>query len=230
MKYQVMVLAAGQGKRMGAGKNKLFLELNGSPIILHTLHIFLNDSKCSKIILVTHSKEEAAFQKLLSHVAGREKIVFVHGGAERQNSVYNGLKKADNEKIVLVHDGARPFVDQIVIQQLVELANQKGAAVVAVPVKDTIKRVAKQQVVETIERSSLWQVQTPQAFRVSILRDAHEQAALDQYLGTDDASLVERMMHPVHIIEGSYDNIKLTTSEDLYFAQAIIKKRIHTRG
>lgn len=228
MKYQAMVLAAGQGKRMGAGKNKLFLELNGIPIILHTLHIFLNDSKCSKIILVTHSKEEAVFQKLLSHVAGREKVVFVHGGTERQNSVYNGLQKADNEKIVLVHDGARPFVDQIVIQQLVELANQKGAAVVAVPVKDTIKRVAKQQVVETIERSSLWQVQTPQAFRVSILRDAHEQAAIDQYLGTDDASLVERMMHPVHIIEGSYDNIKLTTSEDLYFAQAIIKKRNYT--
>ena len=146
------------------------------------------------------------------------------GGEERQQSVYNGIKHVDTD-IVLVHDGARPFIHEELIHQLTEATLLHAGAVVAVPVKDTIKRVQDQSVVETMERSSLWAVQTPQAFRLSILLKAHQEAENDQFLGTDDASLLERIGQQVVIIEGDYDNIKITTPEDLYFAEAILRNR-----
>ena len=152
----------------------------------------------------------------------------VPGGAERQQSVFNGLKHVEAD-IVLVHDGARPFIQEELIHQLTEAASLHAGAIVAVPVKDTIKKVQDRSVVETVERSSLWAVQTPQAFRVSILYKAHQEAENDQFLGTDDASLLERMGEQVVIIEGDYDNIKITTQEDLYFAEAILKKQANVK-
>jgi 2-C-methyl-D-erythritol 4-phosphate cytidylyltransferase len=127
--------------------------------------------------------------------------------------------------IVLIHDGARPFVTKSLIHRLVEEVQQSGAAIAAVPVKDTIKRVKDLVVTETVERSSLWSVQTPQAFRRSLVLQAHEQAKKAGYIGTDDASLVERMGHDVKIVAGDYQNIKLTTPEDLIFAEAILANR-----
>lgn len=225
MDYQVIIPAAGQGKRMGVGKNKLLLELQEQPIIFHTINVFLHDFHCKGIILVIQPDDELVFKALLDKCPMKEKIKTIYGGSERQYSVYNGLLAVENTEIVLVHDGARPFIKLSIIHQLVNAAFEKGAAIAAVPVKDTIKKVDNYQVMETVERTSLWQVQTPQAFRFSILFNAHQQANKEKFLGTDEASLVERLEYPVQIVTGDYDNIKLTTPEDLYFAEAILKKR-----
>jgi 2-C-methyl-D-erythritol 4-phosphate cytidylyltransferase len=225
MSYEVVILAAGQGKRMGAGKNKLLLPLNQVPVLIHTLLVFEHDLECEGIILAIHPSDEQEFSSLLRQYHINKVLSFVHGGEERQHSVANAIIKVKPDGVVLVHDGARPFIDKDTIHQLVSVANLAGAAVVAVPVKDTIKKVENSKIVETIERSSLWAVQTPQAFRISILREAHQLAATQGFLGTDEASVVERLPYPITIVEGSYDNIKLTTPEDLYFAEAIIRKR-----
>jgi 2-C-methyl-D-erythritol 4-phosphate cytidylyltransferase len=225
MDYQVIIPAAGLGKRMGMDRNKLLLDLNERPIILHTLEVFAADPNCSKIIMVIHPNDENYFSEIILDDYYLAKMQMVYGSNERQYSVYNGLKAAEETGIILVHDGARPFIRQNTIRQLAKAAAENGAAIAAVPVKDTIKKAVNLEVVKTVERSSLWQVQTPQAFHFSVLLDAHEQAKKDAFLGTDEASLVERMGHSVIIVESDYDNIKLTTPEDLFFAEAILKKR-----
>lgn len=226
MPYQVIIPAAGQGKRMGAGKNKLLLTLEGVPILIHTLRVFEGDAECSGIILAISPSDEQQFKSLLKEYGIHKVSSLVNGGKERQDSVYNGLRAVHlMDGIVLVHDAARPFIKIETIHKLVEAASKEGGAIVAVPVKDTIKKAADSMVAETVERSSLWAVQTPQAFRVSVLLEAHNKAMREQFIGTDESSLVERIPHPVSIIEGDYDNIKLTTPEDLYFAEAILRKR-----
>ncbi|PLR96343.1 2-C-methyl-D-erythritol 4-phosphate cytidylyltransferase [Bacillus sp. T33-2] len=225
MAYQVIIPAAGQGKRMGAGKNKLFLTLNDVPVFIHTLKVFEEDDECEGIVLVIHPDDREQFVRLLDFYQIVKVTALVPGGRERQDSVYNGLKAVRSDGIVLVHDAARPFIKRQIIHQLVKAAELEGAAIVAVPVKDTIKKADSLHVIETVERSSLWAVQTPQAFRVSVLLDSHKQAVQDSFIGTDDASLAERLGHKVIIIKGDYDNIKLTTPEDLYFAEAIIRKQ-----
>ncbi|MFH0348703.1 2-C-methyl-D-erythritol 4-phosphate cytidylyltransferase [Bacillus vallismortis] len=223
MSYDVVILAAGQGKRMKAGRNKLFIELKGDPVIIHTLKVFDSHRPCEKIILVINEREREDFQQLLTNYRFQTVIELVAGGDERQHSVYKGLKTVKQEKIVLVHDGARPFIKHEQIDELVDEAEQAGAAILAVPVKDTIKRVQDLQVSETIERSSLWAVQTPQAFRLSLLMKAHAEAEHKGFLGTDDASLVEEMEGvSVRVVEGRYTNIKLTTPDDLTSAEAIM--------
>ncbi|MEK4027362.1 2-C-methyl-D-erythritol 4-phosphate cytidylyltransferase [Pseudobacillus sp. FSL P4-0506] len=225
MNYQVIIPAAGRGTRMKADKNKLLLLLNGRPVIIHTLEVFEQDPNCSGIILVVQPEETTMFSNLIHEYDVSKVKKLVPGGNERQQSVFNGLKEADQTGIILVHDGARPFITRPIISQLVEKATEEGAAIVAVPVKDTIKRVEGGVVAETVERSSLWSVQTPQAFRVPLIMQAHRQAQEDRYMGTDEASLAERANIRVQIVEGDYDNIKLTTPEDLVFAKAIIQKR-----
>ncbi|MFJ7729963.1 2-C-methyl-D-erythritol 4-phosphate cytidylyltransferase [Neobacillus sp. NPDC097160] len=225
MTYQVILPAAGQGKRMGAGRNKLLLELNGIPVLIHTLKVFEEDEACSGIILAIHPQDESEFNALLKKYRVTKVMNLVPGGEERQHSIYNALKTVNTNGIILVHDAARPFIQKGHIHRLTEKAEVTGAAIIGVPAKDTMKKVQNGVVMATVERSSLWAVQTPQAFRISLLREAYEKAERDQFLGTDDSSLVERLNHPVAIVEGDYDNIKLTTPEDLYFAEAIIKKR-----
>lgn len=224
MAYEVIIPAAGQGKRMGVGKNKLFLEIDGIPVFIHTLQVFEQDSNCQGIWLVVSPQDKAEMQQLLERYKINKITAIVDGGKERQHSVYHAVKRIKNNSIVLVHDAARPFIQIEQLEKLAETAKESGAAVLAVPIKDTVKKVQGDLVVETVERSSLWAIQTPQAFRISILKEAHEKAESDTYLGTDDASLVERLGLPVHILEGNYDNIKLTTPEDLYFAKAILAK------
>ncbi len=228
MFYEVVIPAAGQGKRMNAGKNKLFIELSGIPIIIHTLRVFEVDPMCQGIILSINPQEEAIFSGLIDTYGLGKVKGLVPGGAERQQSVFNGIKHVDTD-VVLVHDGARPFIHEELIHQLTEATLLHAGAVVAVPVKDTIKKVQDRSVVETMERSSLWAVQTPQAFRMPILLKAHQEAENDQFLGTDDASLLERIGQQVVIIEGDYDNIKITTPEDLYFAEAILRKQANLK-
>ncbi|WP_174734491.1 2-C-methyl-D-erythritol 4-phosphate cytidylyltransferase [Mesobacillus harenae] len=225
MAYQVIIPAAGQGKRMGAQKNKLLLKLDGIPVLIHTLRVFDRDPECGGIILAIHPHDKEELLKLLDEYSIQQEISLVAGGKERQHSVYNAAKAAKPEGIILVHDGARPFIETNTIHELINKASSMGAAVAAVQVKDTMKIAKNGLVTETVERSSLWAVQTPQAFRVSTLIKAHQAAEQEGFSGTDDASLVERLNIDVAIVEGTYDNIKLTTPEDLYFAEAIIQKR-----
>jgi 2-C-methyl-D-erythritol 4-phosphate cytidylyltransferase len=225
MLYKVILPAAGQGKRMGAGKNKLFIELQGIPVFIHTLRVFDQDDLCSEMLLSIHPDDQEEMSHFIKQFRIQKKITFVMGGAERQHSVYNALQRVSDDGIVLVHDAARPFIRKALIHELVESAELKGASVVAVPVKDTIKKVDKGIVMETVERSSLWAVQTPQAFRVPLLIKAHQYAEEAHFLGTDDASLVEYLGEKVAIVTGDYNNIKLTTPEDLAFANAILNEK-----
>ena len=225
MSYQVVIPAAGQGKRMGAGKNKQFITLQSKPIIIHTLNVFEHDPLCDGIVLVINKDEQFEMESLLTQFDIKKVRSIIHGGLERQHSVYNGLKSGGiKSDVVLVHDGARPFVKHQYIHMLVEVAAKNGASTLAVPVKDTVKRVSSDlTVIETVDRSNIWAVHTPQAFQVPLIVQAHESAEEEGYLGTDDASLVERLGKSVYIVEGDYKNIKLTTPDDLLFAEAILQ-------
>jgi len=170
--------------------------------------------------------DETSFSgDILAPFALNEMVTVVAGGAERQDSVANGLAAvADDVEIVLIHDGVRPFIRRDVIQRLIETARDKGACVVAMPLKETIKRVDENMcVAETVDRSVLWGAQTPQVFRFDIIREAFEKAMREGFYGTDDTVLVERLGHSVSIVEGDYHNIKITTTEDLVIAEAIAK-------
>ncbi|MFD1738258.1 2-C-methyl-D-erythritol 4-phosphate cytidylyltransferase [Bacillus salitolerans] len=225
MNYKVVIPAAGLGKRMNAGMNKQFITLNGKPVIIHTLTVFENDPKCIGISLVVNRDDRKEFEALLSsyHISKVDQLVL--GGKERQDSVWNGLQKTSSTGLVLVHDGARPFITQEKIHELIDAAEKNGAAILAVPVKDTIKKVTNGLVDETVERSSLWAVQTPQAFHMQLLEEAFRKADIDHFIGTDEASLVERLDRPVVIVAGDYENIKLTTQEDLLYGESILMKR-----
>lgn len=225
MAYQVIIPAAGKGRRMGAGKNKVLLELQSLPVFIHTLLVFQMDEKCEGIFVAIHPQDEEEIKAIIEENEITKVIALVPGGKERQDSIYSALKCVKQNGIILVHDAARPFIEKKYIHSLLEAAETSGAAILAVPVKDTVKKATGQIVTETVERTSLWAVQTPQAFRFSILLAAYQKAVDDDFIGTDDASLVERLGYDVLIVEGDYDNIKLTTPEDLYFAEAIMRKR-----
>ncbi|OJG27680.1 2-C-methyl-D-erythritol 4-phosphate cytidylyltransferase [Enterococcus caccae] len=221
-------MGAGQGKRMGASRNKILLHLIGKPVISYSLNTFFNDPACKHIILVTQEDE----QDLLAAVVKKENkkkcpVTIVSGGSERQFSVFNGLKTLlDPKNIVMVHDGARPFVSLGQLKLLHRKVQETRAAILGVPVKDTIKRVVDGIVEETVPRETLWQVQTPQAFYGEDLLAAHARAQQEGYLGTDDASLIEKYSQfPVSMVLGSYENIKLTTPEDMLIGEAIVKRR-----
>ncbi|ADU28382.1 2-C-methyl-D-erythritol 4-phosphate cytidylyltransferase [Evansella cellulosilytica] len=223
--YQVVIPAAGQGKRMNAGKNKQFLLINQIPLLIHTLRVFEEDLLCDKIILVVNKEEIEQMKRLTSQYAIKKVEKIVVGGSERQESVYEGLKAVQGNPIVLVHDGARPFIKQPIIDALVDSVMKRGASIVATPVKDTVKQVSKEYIHHTVDRTSLWAAQTPQAFRHEQILRAHEHAVKVGYTGTDDASLLEHNGEKVYIVPGDYENIKITTPEDLIFGEAIIKSR-----
>lgn len=225
LKYSVVIPAAGQGKRMRANQNKQFLELEGKPIIAHTLEIFQRDEWCSEIVIVGNVLEIERLNTIIKNFRITKVTSVVPGGLERQHSVYNGLKAVTMNTIVLIHDGARPFVAENHIHELVIEANKSGGAILAVPMKDTVKEGIGNKVSCTVDRTNLWSVQTPQAFVLKVIIGAHESAELNGYIGTDDASLMERIKANVAIVEGDYFNIKLTTQEDLVFAKAILEKK-----
>ncbi|AGY82710.1 MULTISPECIES: 2-C-methyl-D-erythritol 4-phosphate cytidylyltransferase [Carnobacterium] len=228
--YELILLAAGHGRRMRSSKNKILLPLLDKPLIEYPLNIFLKDEYCSHIILVVKEDEVELINDLLrqEQMFSGKKITIAIGGTERQHSVYNGLKKLNNKTsgIVMIHDGARPFIELEAVHRLYKEVQKMGAAILGVPAKDTIKAVYPNQTVKvTLPRSELWQIQTPQAFKSSIVLQAHEKAKEDHFLGTDDASLVERIEKEIVVIEGSYDNIKITTPEDMVTGKAILLHR-----
>jgi len=226
-KVIALVPAAGMGRRMGAEINKQYLLLAGKPILAHTLQVFQDTPFIDDIYVVIPAAEIPYCQEHVVERHGLTKVRrIVPGGAERQHSVMNGLQAvvgAGDDDVVLIHDGVRPFVPPRVLERAVEVARCHDGALVAVPAKDTVKVAVDGIVRATPPREDLWLAQTPQAFRYPVIRAAHEIAAAERYLGTDDASLVERLGKDIHIVVGDYRNIKITTPEDLVLAEAFLR-------
>lgn len=212
MEYSALIVAAGSGTRMKLGFNKVYAKLSdGMTIIEKTLSIFQQDEDCIQIVVVTDCAEH--FEKMSGRKDGR--MVIVAGGKTRQESVYNGLH-AVLADTVLVHDGARPFLDHESLERIKKTMESESAAVLCVPCKDTVKHVVGGYVVETYERSTLQCAQTPQAFNTDLLLSCMHKAFDDHYIGTDDSNLVEKYSSSkVAVVEGSYENYKITTPEDL---------------
>ena len=222
----VVIVAAGSGSRMKRDINKQFIKLDGKEIIAYTIEKFYKSEDIGDIVIVIKENEEKYFIENIINKYGFDNIKLAYGGKERQDSVYNGIKKLNrNCEIVLIHDGARPFVNEDIIKNSIEEAKENNAVVVGVPVKDTIKVVDSDgNIVDTPNRSLLWSVQTPQSFKYEIITRAYEYAYSNDYYGTDDAMLVEHIGYNVKMIQGSYDNIKITTEEDLHFGIQILNK------
>lgn len=219
----VVIVAAGTGSRMKKDINKQFIKLKNKEIVAHTIEKFYNSENIDDIVVVIREDEEEYFNKNIKEKYGFTNIKVAHGGNERQDSVFNGIKMLKKEcDVVLIHDGARPFVTDDIIKKSINKANEHNAIVVGVKVKDTIKVVSDNgNIVDTPNRSYLWAVQTPQVFKYDIITKAYEDAYNNNYYGTDDAMLVERIGYNVKMIEGSYNNIKITTQEDLEFGEQI---------
>ncbi len=203
---------------------KQFLLLNGIPILQHSIHAFESLKSVSEIVIVVPEDQLRRTDELLKKRKPRKVSHLVVGGIERQHSVRNGLLSFDREPdIVLVHDAVRPLVSKEVIAKVIKASAKHGAAVVGVRVKDTIKLEEDGFYRKTLDRSKLWAVQTPQGFRFPILLKAHLAAQRNAVMGTDEASLVERLRFPVKIVEGDDRNIKITTRADLKFAEMLLK-------
>ena len=221
-----IIVAAGTGSRMKAGINKQYLYLNGKPVLAHTLTAFNRCQLIDEIILViSKDDKEICINEVLKPYQINKIKVLVKGGSSRQESMYNGLKKVNpKSKVVITHDGARPLVHQDTLIKCIKETLEHNATIVAVPVKETIKIVDDDLTVGgTPKRSKLWNVQTPQTFEYNLLKEAHERAIEDNFVGTDDAMLVERLNYPIKVIKGYYDNMKITTPEDLIIAESIIQ-------
>ncbi|WFA07683.1 2-C-methyl-D-erythritol 4-phosphate cytidylyltransferase [Tissierella sp. Yu-01] len=224
----VIIAAAGMSNRMGSKINKQFIAIDNKPILAHTLEKFERCKLIDEIIVVSKEEEVEYCRKEIVKKYGLKKVSnIVRGGRERQDSIYNGIL-ALNEKtdIVLTHDGARPFVKIESIEEGIKGVLDYGACVIGVPVKDTIKVLdSHDEVHHTPKRSLLWAAQTPQCFWIHLLKRGYELAAEEGIVGTDDSSLVEKTGHPIKMIMGSYDNIKITTPEDLIVADSILKDK-----
>jgi 2-C-methyl-D-erythritol 4-phosphate cytidylyltransferase len=226
MNVHVLVPAAGSGSRLDGDTRKQYLELGGQPVLVRTLVRLAALSQVTAIHLIVPEEDVAFCRNELVERYHLDKIgAVIVGGAERQDSVRNGLEAcgAENQDVILVHDGVRPFFPQEQIGPLVQLAAVEGAALLAVPAQDTIKEVFDGRVRSTLDRRLLWQVQTPQAFRCDRIREAHRRAHAGGYIGTDDASLIEWCGWPVAVLPGHPYNIKITTPADLALARALVE-------
>ena len=212
MNYTALIVAAGSGKRVGLGYNKLLYKLkSGKTILETTVEIFLKDMRCKQVIVVASATDMHSYANLFS--CGR--VVFVLGGKTRQESVSNGLN-AVKEDVVLIHDGARPWLDANYIDEILETMKDAKACMLCVPVKDTIKKIENGVVKCTISRQDVYLAQTPQAFYTDKIINAYDKANANHFIATDDASVYEQFgTDEIKVIIGSYDNIKITTQEDI---------------
>ena len=228
MHVTAIVPAAGEGSRFGGAVRKQFIALNGLPILSHTLRALAASRALAAMIVVVPPGEESRGRDALSLARVDIETEVISGGQERQDSVYKGLQRAKPDTdMVLIHDGVRPFVSREVVLATIEGAEEWGAAVAAVPVTDTIKRVdAGGLVVDTPAREQLWAVQTPQVFRYALLMRAHQSVREHGIVVTDDAAMVERIGVKVKVVRGSYENIKITSEDDLPLADLILRRRL----
>jgi 2-C-methyl-D-erythritol 4-phosphate cytidylyltransferase len=224
MKVGAIIPAAGRGKRIGASVPKQFLEIQGKPLLHHTLTVFASCKLIDYVVLVMPQADvdEMGEDWLNKYDIVREVVV---GGEQRQDSVYNGFNSLEEgTDIVVVHDGVRPFTTPQMITATVEAAQQHGAAITAIPVSDTVKQAADGFVKQTVSRDGLWRVQTPQAFQCRLLQQAFKKAKKDSYYGTDEGSLIEYLGERVRIVPGSELNIKITRKEDLVLGESLLSR------
>jgi 2-C-methyl-D-erythritol 4-phosphate cytidylyltransferase len=234
MKVIVIIPAAGLGTRMTpAGKkapaSKQFLEINGAPIVFHTLRVFARNRQVSQIVVALRKNEMERFRQQLGKEELAGKVEIVEGGEHRQQSVSNAVMslRAAPDDVVLVHDAVRPFVDDEIIASVISEVEKHGAAIAGLPAVDTIKQVERAAegaiITSTIPRERVVQAQTPQGFRYELIQRAFLSAAADGFIGTDEASLVERLGESVWVVMGSARNIKITTPGDLELAEFLMK-------
>ena len=227
MRVVAIIPAAGEGRRMGTEVEKQFLCLRGVPILAHTLKVFDQSPEVDSIVLVVSEQQRQALdEKVLRPYPCHKILQIVDGGRQRQESVARGLEAVPPEcEMVVVHDGVRPLLSNELLASVLKSAQAHGAALAAVPARDTVKRGRDGIVAGTLERETIWLAQTPQVFQASLLRRAYAEAARANITVTDDAALVERLGVPVHLVPGSPDNIKVTTPSDLVIAEALLAQR-----
>lgn len=229
MKTIAIIPAGGSGKRIQGSLSKQYLPLNGIPVLAHTLKVFQNSPMIHDILLVVPSGDiEFATQTIVQKYSVSKVSQVLPGGKDRQDSVKRALDAVgDGYDIVLVHDGVRPFISGDLIRSAVLEAFNETAVTMGVPVKDTVKKVDQDgRILQTIDRSSLWLTQTPQAFKREVIKEAYRSAYDVGYYGTDDAGLVERIGVRVKMLPGTYENIKITTKDDLLLAEGLMKSRM----
>lgn len=234
MKVIVIIPAAGLGTRMASAKkgapSKQFFEINGIPILIHTLRAFARNNQVSQIVVALRKNEIDRFSKQLEQEKLTGKVKIVEGGEHRQESVANAISQlnASPDDVVLVHDAVRPFVDDEIIANVIHEVEKHGAAIAGLPAVDTIKqveRVAEGAIItSTIPRERIVQAQTPQGFRYSLIKRAFDSATADGFTGTDEASLVERLGESVWVVMGSARNIKITTPADMELAEFLLRQ------
>lgn len=208
MDYSCVIVAAGKGSRMNLGYNKAYYMLDDKCILEHTIQAFKQDIDCKEIIVVCDKEDFKA------HINDNS-VILVSGGATRSDSVYNGLQKVSYD-YVMIHDGARPYVSLKILEDIKQCLSKHNACLAMVDCKDTIKKVIDNKVVKTYDRSTLKNAQTPQSFKTSLIIEAYQKAIADHFQATDDSSIYEAYGHDdVYVVNGSYDNIKITTIEDI---------------
>jgi len=227
MKVTAIIVAAGKSTRIQNKVPKQFLQIGEKPLLCHTLRPFEDCEEVDEVLPVVPEDWLAYCLAEVVDKYGYKKVnKVISGGEERQDSVFKGLLAVPRDtSIVVIHDGVRPLVRLSKIAESIELCKKCKAVILAVPIKETVKRVENGSVLTTLDRQRLWTAQTPQTFDYRLLVEAYEKARSDGFVGTDDASLVERMGFEVRIVEGDYDNIKITTVEDLILAERILTKR-----
>lgn len=222
-----VVLAAGSGRRCGQERNKMFIRIGNMSVLERSLTAFEQSGCFDHIILVYRGCDRVETENAAKRVLNLP-FTLVEGGRERQFSVENALHTIKDADIVAVHDGARCFIKPEVIRACIEKARETGAAAAGVKTRDTIKVVDGDIIKETLDRSRLVNIQTPQVFRYKLLKEAHEAAASEGFLGTDECGLVERIGHPVSVVDAGYDNIKITTQEDILLGRVITGETVRT--
>jgi 2-C-methyl-D-erythritol 4-phosphate cytidylyltransferase len=228
MKADAVIVSAGKGQRFMGGKKKQFHLLAEKPILAHTLDKFEACPLIRSIVLVVGQEDmDYCLKEIVEKYRYRKISQIVPGGRRRQESVKNGIDVLPGEvDVVVIHDGVRPFITREMIEESIQSATRFQAVVFAMPVKETIKMSHPDgTVLKTLDRESLWQIQTPQAFQVNVIKEAYAKATEDGFVGTDDALLVERLGVKVHILPGSYTNIKITNPEDLLLANLFLKMK-----
>lgn len=226
-KVYALVPAAGSGSRLGSKIKKQFLLLEHKPVIVHTLQRFELSAEVDEVLVAVPESHIVEMEQILVHYRLHKVSKVVIGGVQRQDSVFNLLSKvkAKESDIILVHDGVRPFVSLAAIAEVIRACREFDAAALAVQPKDTVRRSTGGNFFEqTLDRSALWLLQTPQAFRAALLRKAFEEAEKAHFYGTDEIALVERLGIKARIVPGSYDNIKITTKEDVDIATLILHR------
>ncbi len=227
-KISAVIVAAGMGKRMERNYNKQYIKLEGVPILAHTAIQLQNHPHIDEVVIVVGQGEVEYCRENIVEKNNLQKVkMIVEGGKERYHSVYNGIKAVSEEcELVLIHDGARPFVTREIINESIASANTYGCSIVGMPVKDTIKVIDEEGFVkDTPKRDQLWLVQTPQTFKKDLILQAHQKREKEDLAVTDDAMLVEALGRRVKMIRGDYENIKITTPEDLEVGRVILKRR-----